>query len=76
MHYTKEKEFEENINVIKNIIHKLQEGHIPFDKAKNKHEEGLSKIDFCLRLLDKGKQKVEIVSEKGHKLYFKPAKIK
>lgn len=55
------KTFEQSLKQLEQIVHELESGDLPLEKALKKFEEGIRLSKFCARTLDETEQKISIL---------------
>ena len=68
METKKEKNFEENLEVLEEIVKKLENGDIPLDEAINKFNEGMVLAGKCNEILEKATETITNVMNKDGSL--------
>ena len=64
----KEKNFEENLEALEEIVKKLENGDIPLDEAINKFNEGMVLAGKCNEILEKATETITNVMNKDGSL--------
>ena len=68
----KEKNFEESLIKLEEVIRELESGEVPLEEMVKKYEEATSLVKFCSEKLEKATKTVnKIVNEKGETEDFK-----
>ena len=57
------KKFEDKIEMLDEIITKLERGEAPLDECISMYEKGVVLAKECMVILDEAEQKVKIISE-------------
>lgn len=55
------KSFEQYMKKLEQIIHELESGELPLEKAIKKFEEGIQLSQFCSKKLDETEKKITIL---------------
>ena len=55
------KTFEQSMKQLEQIIHDLESGDLPLEKAVKKFEEGIGLSKYCAEILDKTEKKITIL---------------
>jgi exodeoxyribonuclease VII small subunit len=55
------KTFEQSLKQLEQIVHELESGNLPLEKALNKFEEGIQLSKLCSQTLDETEQKISIL---------------
>ena len=63
-----EKNFEENLEALEEIVKKLENGDIPLDEAINKFNEGMVLAGKCNEILEKATETITNVMNKDGSL--------
>ena len=58
-----EKKFEEMLEKLENIVHRMEEGNITLEESLAAFEEGIKLSRMCAKKLDEAQRKVEILLE-------------
>jgi len=66
--------FEEALQKLEKVVHQLEKGEIPLDKAIALFEEGVQLSDACRKQLEEAESKVEILLKKNGKMQPAPFK--
>ncbi len=61
---TEDMPFEEALEKLEKIVHKLEEGGFALEESLGMFEEGISLSKYCYRKLNEAEQKVEKLVEK------------
>ena len=64
--------FEESLQKLEKVVHQLEKGEIPLDKAITLFEEGVGLSDACRKQLEEAESKVEILLKKNGKMVASP----
>jgi len=64
--------FEESLQKLEKVVHQLEKGDIPLDKAITLFEEGVGLSDACRKQLEEAESKVEILLKKNGKMVATP----
>jgi exodeoxyribonuclease VII small subunit len=64
--------FEEALQKLEKVVHQLEKGEIPLDKAIALFEEGVQLSDACRKQLEDAESKVEVLLKKNGKLQPAP----
>jgi len=68
--------FEDYLKKLERIVQQLEEGELTLDESVKLYEEGMSISKICLDKLNKTKQKIEQLVEKGEEKYsLKPFSV-
>jgi exodeoxyribonuclease VII small subunit len=55
------KTFEQSLKLLEQIVHELESGDLPLEKALKKFEEGIQLSKLCSQTLDETEQKISIL---------------
>lgn len=55
------KTFEQSLKQLEQIVHELESGDLPLEKALKKFEEGIQLSKLCSQTLDETEQKISIL---------------
>lgn len=55
------KTFEQSLKQLEQIVHELESGGLPLEKALKKFEEGIQLSKLCSQTLDETEQKISIL---------------
>lgn len=61
---SKEKNFEENMELLENIVKELEKGDLNLDDSVSKFEEGIKISKECNEILEKAEKKITILLNK------------
>ena len=64
-----EKNFEENISELEEIINTLESGNAPLDKCIELFENGVKLSNECLKMLNDAQKKIVLLTEKGEQKF-------
>jgi len=64
--------FEEALQKLEKVVHQLEKGEIPLDKAIALFEEGVQLSDACRKQLEEAESKVEVLLKKNGKMQAAP----
>lgn len=53
--------FESALKKLENIVHEMESGDLPLEKAISKFEEGMQLSKYCSELLDKSEQRIKVL---------------
>lgn len=56
-----EKSFEQSLKQLEQIVHDLEEGDLPLEKAIKKFEDGIKLSKFCSDKLDETERKITLL---------------
>lgn len=70
----KEASFEENLEMLKQIVENLESGNLPLKDSIEKFQEGIEIIKLCYKELETAELKVETVIKKDGKIITQPLK--
>jgi exodeoxyribonuclease VII small subunit len=56
-----QKTFEQSLKQLERIVHELEDGDLPLEKAIKKFEEGVELTKFCSQKLDETEKKISIL---------------
>ena len=59
-----QKSFEDKLNMLEDIISKLENGDAPLEECISLYEKGITLSKDCIKILDEAEQKVKIISDK------------
>ena len=67
------KRFEEALQELENIVHRLEEGKLSLDESLTLFEEGIKLSRLCAQRLDEAEKKIEILlKDESGAFYRKP----
>jgi len=55
------KTFEQSLKQLEQIVHEMEQGDLPLEKATKKFEEGIRLSKFCSEILDETEKKITIL---------------
>jgi len=55
------KTFEQSMKQLEQIVHELESGDLPLEKAMKKFEEGIQLSQSCTEMLDKTEKKISLL---------------
>ena len=64
--------FEESMQKLEKVVHQLEKGEVPLDKAIALFEEGIQLSDVCRKELEEAEGKVEVLLKKNGKMQPAP----
>ena len=68
-----EKSFEQSLKQLEQIVHDLEEGDLPLEKAIKKFEDGIKLSKYCSDKLDETEKKITLLlKEQNGKISEKP----
>ncbi|MBW1846305.1 MAG: exodeoxyribonuclease VII small subunit [Deltaproteobacteria bacterium] len=68
-----EKSFEQSLKQLEQIVHDLEEGDLPLEKAIKKFEDGIKLSKYCSDKLDETEKKITLLlKEQNGKIKEKP----
>lgn len=68
-----EKSFEQSLKQLEQIVHDLEEGDLPLEKAIKKFEDGIKLSKYCSDKLDETEKRITLLlKEKNGKIIEKP----
>jgi len=68
-----EKSFEQSLKQLEQIVHDLEEGNLPLEKAIKKFEDGIKLSKYCSDKLDETEKKITLLlKEQNGKITEKP----
>ncbi|MBW1815096.1 MAG: exodeoxyribonuclease VII small subunit [Deltaproteobacteria bacterium] len=68
-----EKSFEQSLKQLEKIVHDLEEGDLPLEKAIKKFEDGIKLSKYCSDKLDETEKKITLLlREQNGKINEKP----
>ena len=68
-----EKSFEQSLKQLEQIVHDLEEGDLPLEKAIKKFEDGIKLSKYCSDKLDETEKKITLLlKEQNGKINEKP----
>lgn len=68
-----EKSFEQSLKQLEQIVHDLEEGDLPLEKAIKKFEDGIKLSKYCSDKLDETEKKITLLlREQNGKINEKP----
>ena len=68
-----EKSFEQSLKQLEQIVHDLEEGDLPLEKAIKKFEDGIKLSKYCSDKLDETEKKISLLlKEQNGKINEKP----
>ena len=56
-----EKSFEQSLKQLEQIVHDLEEGNLPLEKALKKFEDGIKLTKYCTDKLDETEKKITLL---------------
>jgi exodeoxyribonuclease VII small subunit len=67
------KTFEQSLKELEQIVHEMESGDLPLDKAIKKFEEGMMLSKSCSEMLDETEKKITLLlKDQAGNLYEKP----
>ena len=55
--------FEKSIKKLEDIVHELENGNLPLEKAMEKFEQGIKLSKFCSEKLDETEKKITLLTQ-------------
>ena len=59
-------DFETALQNLENIVKKLESGNVGLNESIKLYEEGIVLSDYCSKMLDEAKQKVEVIKNNNY----------
>lgn len=69
------KTFEEQMEVLENIVNELEKGNLNLDESVAKFEEGMNISKECNKILEQAEKKITILLQDDEKLTEKEFKV-
>ena len=69
------KSFEEQMEVVENIVNELEKGNLNLDESVAKFEEGMNISKECNKILEQAEKKITILLQDDEKLTEKEFKV-
>ncbi len=69
------KTFEEQMEVLENIVNELEKGNLNLDESVAKFEEGMNISKECNKMLEQAEKKITILLQDDEKLTEKEFKV-
>jgi len=70
MKKNKDKTFEQNLKIAKDIVHKLESGDCTLDDMLSLYQEGIESLKICAKKLSSFEQKVKVIRSDGENLNY------